>query len=147
MTTTRGGTRLQPDLDPRRRSCWTGTRNRAAGLPAVHFQHYGENSVDYYLALRSGRIELSVGPNPSMAHHAAVSGDSKVVGTVTGGGAVPAEIAATTKQDHGLVEALVRAIGHEIGNGHYGEVLRRWYLADEAVPQSRINPPGLPKTG
>ncbi|WP_246258246.1 ABC transporter substrate-binding protein [Amycolatopsis anabasis] len=119
-------------------------RNKAAGLSPIQFQYY-PNSNDYYLALRSGRIDTYVGPNPGAAYHAAVTGESKVVGTVSGGGDVPAEIAAMTKKGNGLAEALRRALAVVIGNGQYAEVLRRWDLASEAVPESRVNPPGLPR--
>ena len=121
-------------------------KNKAAGLPGAKFQYYGENSADYYLALKSGRIDLYVGPNPSLSYHATVSGDSKVVGTVAGGGEFPAEIAATTKKDNGLVAALAKAIDHEIASGRYRQVLDRWHLGNEALPASEINPPGLPKS-
>ncbi|GAA2797356.1 ABC transporter substrate-binding protein [Saccharopolyspora taberi] len=121
-------------------------RNRAAGLAPVKFQYYGENSADYYLALRSGRIDLYVGPNPTLSYHATVSGESRVVGTVPGGGEFPAQIAATTRKGNGLVTALARAIDHEIAGGRYAEVLGRWNLGNEALPASQINPPGLPKS-
>ncbi|WP_443044478.1 hypothetical protein [Streptomyces sp. DHE17-7] len=55
-------------------------------------------------------------------------------------------IAATTKKDSGLVEPLADALDHIIANGTYAKVLQRWGLSDEAVTDSRINPPGLPRT-
>ncbi len=120
-------------------------QNRAAGLAPVKFQYY-QNPGDYYLALKSGRIDLYVGPNPSVAYHVAVAGESKSVGQINGGGAVTADIAAMTKKGNGLVEPLNEALNSVIKDGRYAQALGRWNLAAEAVPTSRINPPGLPRS-
>lgn len=119
-------------------------RNRAAGLAPVNFQYY-QNAGDYYLALDSGRIDAYFGPNPSLAYHAAVSGTTKIVGSVSGGGDVTADIAAMTRKGNGLVAALDQALDTVIANGRYAEVLDRWNLAGEAVATSEVNPPGLPR--
>jgi polar amino acid transport system substrate-binding protein len=119
-------------------------QNRAAGLPPVNFQYY-ENPGDYYLALDSGRIDVRLGPNPTAAYHVAVSGTTKIVGSISGGGDVPAEIAAMTRKDNGLVTALNEALDTVITNGKYAEVLDRWHLTSEAIEKSEINPPGLPR--
>jgi polar amino acid transport system substrate-binding protein len=119
--------------------------NRAAGLAPVKLQYY-QNSSDYYLALRSGRIDLYVGPNPSLTYHVATANETKIVGTVSGGETVPAQIAAMTKKDNGLVEALNKALNNEIANGQYAQVLGRWHLDNEGLKTSEVNPPGLPKS-
>ncbi|WP_425491564.1 ABC transporter substrate-binding protein [Kineococcus aurantiacus] len=118
---------------------------KAAGEEEATIQYYQQAS-DTYLALKSGRIEANFGPNPTAAYHALVAGDTKIVGTVPGGGTIQADIAATTKKDNGLVQALADALNHLIENGAYAETLERWNLSNEAVPTSQINPPGLPKT-
>ena len=119
-------------------------QNKTAGLAPVKFQYYQATS-DYYLALQSGRIDAYVGPNPTSAYHVAVEGKTKIVGTVSGGGAIPADIAAMTKKDDGLVKALQQALDTVIKNGQYAEVLKRWNLASEALPASEVNPQGLPR--
>ncbi|MEV6872203.1 ABC transporter substrate-binding protein [Amycolatopsis sp. NPDC051128] len=119
-------------------------QNKAAGLAPVKFQYYQVTS-DYYLALQSGRIDAYVGPNPTSAYHVAVEGKTKIVGTVSGGGTIPADIAAMTKKDDGLVKALQQALDTVIKNGQYAEVLNRWNLTSEALPGSEINPRGLPR--
>lgn len=119
-------------------------QNKAAGLAPVKFQYYQATS-DYYLALQSGRIDAYVGPNPTSAYHVAVDGKTKIVGTVSGGGTVPADIAAMTKKDDGLVKALQQALDTVIKNGQYTEVLKRWNLTSEALPASEVNPRGLPR--
>ncbi|GLY37710.1 putative amino acid ABC transporter, substrate-binding protein [Amycolatopsis sp. NBRC 101858] len=119
-------------------------QNKSAGLAPVKFQYYQATS-DYYLALQSGRIDAYVGPNPTSAYHVAVEGKTKIVGTVSGGGTIPADIAAMTKKDDGLVKALQQALDTVIKNGQYAEVLKRWNLASEALPASEVNPQGLPR--
>ncbi|GGL91648.1 putative amino acid ABC transporter, substrate-binding protein [Streptomyces fumigatiscleroticus] len=120
--------------------------NEKAGREPVDIKYYQDES-DTYLALRSGRIDLYLGPNPTAAYHAATTGKTEVVGTCSGAGAtLQGLIAATTKKDSGLVEPLADALDHVIDNGTYAQVLKRWGLSDEAVTESEINPPGLPKT-
>jgi len=120
-------------------------QNKAAGRKPVTIQYY-QSAADYYLALRSGRVAAHFGPHPAAAYHAAVSGDTRIVGTYSGGGAtVPGRIAVMTRKDNGLVKALNQALNAVIANGRYAEVLKRWGLANEAVPESVINPPGLPR--
>jgi polar amino acid transport system substrate-binding protein len=119
-------------------------QNQAEGLKPVDFKYY-QNTSDYYLALRSGRIDLYLGPSPSVSYHVAVAGETKVVGSISGGGEIPAEIAAMTKKDNGLVKALNAALNTVIEGGEYAKVLARWGLASEAIAKSEINPPGLPR--
>ncbi|MFG3043537.1 ABC transporter substrate-binding protein [Streptomyces sp. NPDC048202] len=121
--------------------------NEKAGRKPIRIKYYQDES-DTYLALRSGRIDLYVGPNPTAAYHAATTGETEVVGTYSGAGAtLQGLIAATTKKDSGLAKPLADALNHVIENGTYAKVLKRWGLSDEAVTTSEINPPGLPKAG
>ncbi|GHF27443.1 ABC transporter substrate-binding protein [Streptomyces griseoluteus] len=121
--------------------------NQKAGREPIHIKYYQDES-DTYLALRSGRIDVYVGPNPTAAYHAATTGQTEVVGTYSGAGAtLQGLIAATTKKDSGLAKPLADALNHVIEDGTYAKVLKRWGLSDEAVTKSEINPPGLPKAG
>ncbi|MEU2599558.1 ABC transporter substrate-binding protein [Streptomyces hirsutus] len=120
--------------------------NEKAGREPVDIKYY-QNDSDMHLALRSGRIDLYLGPSPTSAYYAATTGRAEVVGSYSGGGAtLQGLIAATTKKDSGLVDALAGAIDEIIDNGTYAEVLERWGLTDEAVTDSEINPAGLPTT-
>lgn len=119
-------------------------QNKAAGLAAAKIVYY-QRPTEYQLALRSGRIDAYFGPNPSVVYHAAVSGETKVVGVVPGGGEVPAQIAAMTKKDNGFAVALSEALNSVIQSGQYAEVLARWGLSSEAIQKSEVNPPGLPR--
>ncbi|AYF77164.1 ABC transporter substrate-binding protein [Nocardia yunnanensis] len=119
-------------------------QNVAEGLPKLDLAYYQQPS-DYYLALSSGRIDGFVGPNPAAQYHSATTG-AKVLTTWSGAGdALRAEIAAMTRKDNGLIGAVRAAIQYAIDHGSYRKVLDRWGLGGEAVQQSRINPPGLPK--
>jgi polar amino acid transport system substrate-binding protein len=120
-------------------------KNKAAGLPPMKIQYY-QSVGDYYLALQSGRIDLYLGPYPGSAYHVAVKGDTKIVGQISGGGDITADIAAMTKKNNGLVGPLNEALNALIKNGTYAQVLQRWNLSNEAVPTSQVNPPGLPRT-
>ncbi len=121
-------------------------QNVSRGLKPVDVKYF-QNSSDYYLALQSGRIDAYLGPNPTAAYHAKTSGQTEIVGTVSGAGsALQGQIAATTKKGNGLVQALADALNQVIADGSYRTVLDRWGLANEAVPHSEINPPGLPKS-
>ncbi|GAA3503305.1 ABC transporter substrate-binding protein [Streptomyces prasinosporus] len=120
--------------------------NEKAGRKPVDIKYY-QNDSDTYLALQSGRIDLYLGPNPTAAYHAATTGKTEVVGTYSGAGStLQGLIAATTKKDSGLVKPLADALNHVIENGTYAKVLKRWGLSEEAVTESEINPPGLPRT-
>ncbi|MEU2127836.1 ABC transporter substrate-binding protein [Streptomyces sp. NPDC018352] len=121
--------------------------NVRAGREPVDIKYF-QKDTDYYLALQSGRIDAYLGPSPSANYHVASAGQSEIVGTLSGAGdGLQGKIAATTKKGSGLVGAYAAAIDHIVENGSYARVLKRWGLSDEAVTESEINPPGLPKSG
>ncbi|MEV4380834.1 ABC transporter substrate-binding protein [Streptosporangium sp. NPDC049644] len=119
-------------------------QNQKAGLEAARIQYY-QKYGDVLLALKSGRIQAYLGPNPPIAYQVAVGGDSRIVGTLSGGGSVEGLIAVMTLKGNGLVQPINEAINTLIENGRYIEVLKRWGLENEALSRSLINPPGLPR--
>ncbi|MFG6195482.1 ABC transporter substrate-binding protein [Nonomuraea sp. JJY05] len=120
-------------------------QNKAAGLKPVEILYY-EKYSDVLLGLKSGRVQAYFGPNPTIAYNIAISGGSRIVGTFSGAGPdLQGLIAAMTKKDNGLVKPLNEALNTVIENGRYKEVLDRWGLGNEAIPESQINPPGLPR--
>jgi len=120
--------------------------NQAAGLEAATIEYF-ENDGDTILALQSGRIDTSFGPNATAAYKAAVSPEEfKVVGTLNGGWPATAQIAVATLKGNDLAPAVTAALNHAFEDGSYAEVLERWGLQDEAIEKSETNPPGLPKT-
>ncbi|WP_432841849.1 transporter substrate-binding domain-containing protein [Dactylosporangium sp. CA-092794] len=119
-------------------------QNKAAGRKPVNISYF--ESSDYQLALRSGRIDAHFGPNPTVAYHVAVAGETRIAGTYSGGGAsVEGRIAAMTVKGSGLAEPVAAALDAVIKDGKYAEVLKRWGLSNEAIPESKVNPPGLPR--
>ncbi|MFI5820171.1 ABC transporter substrate-binding protein [Streptomyces rishiriensis] len=110
---------------------------------------YFQDSPSTYLALNSGKIDASFGPNPGFAYHnrqvAGTPNATRTAGTYSGAGAsLQGLIAATAKKDSGLAEPLADAINYLIKNGQYAEWLKAYNLSDEAVAKSEVNPPGLP---
>ncbi|MEW2300473.1 ABC transporter substrate-binding protein [Streptomyces sp. NPDC006655] len=110
-----------------------------------HFQ----DSNSTFLALDSGKIDASFGPNPGFAYHnkqtAGKPNATRTVGTFSGAGAsLQGLIAATAKKDSGLAKPLADAINYLIKNGQYAQWLKAYNLSNEAVAKSEVNPPGLP---
>jgi polar amino acid transport system substrate-binding protein len=110
---------------------------------------YFPDTSSTYLALNSGQIDASFGPNPSIAYHVSQNATSanatRSAGTYSGAGeTLQGLIAATTKKDNGLVKPLAAAINYLLKNGQYAQWLKAYNLSNEAVETSEINPAGLP---
>ena len=104
---------------------------------------YTKDDAAQTLAIQSGRADAFFGPNVIGAWKAALTGKTKLVGSVDGGWPKAAHIAVTLKKGSGLVEAVQTALNGTIQNGDYGKVLTRWGESVESIPQSEINPAGL----
>ena len=117
----------------------------AAGKTPADLQYYDDNAAAT-LALLSGRVDATFGPNATAAWAARDTGETKVVGVVPGGYPLQADIAAGTKKGNGLVEPVQIVLNDLIANGKYAEVLKAWNLDSEGISTSQINPPGLPKS-
>ena len=118
--------------------------NKARGLPPTEVLYFDDEAVED-LALQSGRIDAYLGPNATSAFKAAREGQRRNVGTLSGGWPETAEIAVAVKKGSDLAPAIAAAINAQIANGNYAKALERWNLSAEAIPESRVNPPGLPK--
>ncbi len=103
----------------------------------------GKYDAAQTLALQTGRADAFFGPNVIGAWKAALTGKTKLVGSVDGGWPKAAHIAVTLKKDSGLVNAVQAALNGAIASGDYAKVLNRWGEGVESIPQSEINPPGL----
>lgn len=120
-------------------------RNVAAGLKPVEVQYYDDAAASQ-LAVQSGRADAEFNPNATLSYASVVSGKTKLVGIVSGGWPLTADIAVATRKDSGLADAVTLAINKLIENGKYGAVLSKWHLNAEAIEKSATNPQGLPKT-
>lgn len=118
--------------------------NQEAGLAPVEIQYYDDDAASD-LAIASGRADVELNPNGPLAYKAALTGNTKLVGTISSGWPNPAEVGITTRKDSGLAEPFTAAINHLIDTGVYAELLAQWNLTPEGVERSYTNPPGLPK--
>ncbi|MGW3666670.1 ABC transporter substrate-binding protein [Streptomyces sp. NPDC005141] len=114
----------------------------------LNLKYYQDNNATA-LALSSGKIDVSFGPNPGIAYHitqtAKTPNPTRNAGKFSGAGAtLQGLIAATSKKDSGLAKPVADAINYLIKNGQYGKWLDAWNLSNEAVDTSQVNPPGLP---
>lgn len=117
--------------------------NQENGLEAADIQVY--SGAEYVLALESGQLDLYFGPAPSAGYRQATRGTTHIVGTVPGGGEIDAQIAAMTARGSGWAEPIAAALNHVIESGEYAQVLDKWGVSVEAVAESLVNPPGLPR--
>jgi polar amino acid transport system substrate-binding protein len=110
---------------------------------------YFPDQASTYLALASHKIDAIFTANTMVQYHIAQDASSptptRTAGTLSGSGTSLQSVnAATTKKGNGLVKPLADAINYLIKNGQYAKWLAAYNLSNEAVPASRINPPGLP---
>lgn len=118
--------------------------NRDAGLAPSELQYFDDEATRL-IALRSDRADVIVQPNAQLVYIAARDGDIRRVGTLSAGWPERSDVAVTTRKGSGLAEAVTEALNGLIADGSYRKVLERWQLTEEALPESRTNPPGLPK--
>ncbi|MBP2167581.1 polar amino acid transport system substrate-binding protein [Erwinia toletana] len=116
--------------------------NQAKGLKAFT-PVYSKDDAAQTLALQSGRADAYFGPNVIGAWKAALTGQTRRVGSVDGGWPKAAHIAVTLKKGNGLVDPVNIALNGVIKNGSYDKVLNRWGEGIERLDHSEINPPGL----
>lgn len=115
------------------------------GLKPIEVQYYDDEAVKY-LAIESGRADAVFSVNATQAYKAKVNGKTKLVGTVSGGWPITAEVAVTTRKGSGAAEGITQALNDLIANGKYKQVLDRWNLGSEAIDKAATNPPGLPNS-
>lgn len=119
-------------------------QNAAAGLKPATIQYY-DDDVTRTLAVVTKRVDANFNPNAPQAYEAAKNGQIRLVGTVNAGWPLKSDVAVATRKGSGLAVALTTAANSLIRNGTYAKALARWSLAEEALPRSETNPPGLPK--
>ncbi|MCH6205626.1 ABC transporter substrate-binding protein [Brucella ciceri] len=121
-------------------------QNVAAGLKPIEVQYYDDDAVKD-LAVQSGRADAVFSVNATQAYSAGINGKTKLVGTVSGGWPITAEIAVTTRKGSGLAQPLTGVLNDLIASGAYQKVLETWNLGPEAITEAKTNPQGLPKSG
>ncbi|NLR97892.1 ABC transporter substrate-binding protein [Rhizobium sp. P38BS-XIX] len=115
-----------------------------AGLKPIELQYYDDDAASL-LALQSARADVIVQPHAQLVYIAARDKNIKRVGTLSAGWPDRSDVAITTRKGSGLADALTAATNGLIKDGTYAKILDHWHLAEEALPASETNPPGLPK--
>jgi polar amino acid transport system substrate-binding protein len=106
------------------------------GKAPATLQYYSSDA-DTILALSSGRTDLNIAPYPSTVYRENTRDDLKVVGKVNAGWPSETLVAATTLRGNGLAPVITEALNAAIEDGSYAEVLERWGLSEEALPESK----------
>lgn len=119
-------------------------QNEAAGIAPGEPVYY-EDSAAGSLALASGRADVSIDPHALAKFRETTLGETRVVGSFNSAYPVNGQVGAVTAKGNGLIEAVGLVIQSLIDSGTYDEVLDRWGQDEEAITESLINPPGLPK--
>lgn len=114
---------------------WNKELEGKGKTPAV-LQYYSSDA-DTILALSSGRTDLNIAPYPSTVYRENTRDDLKIVGKVNAGWPSETLVAATTLKGNGLAPVLTDALNSAIKDGSYAEVLERWGLSEEALPESK----------
>ena len=113
-------------------------------MKPIELQYYDDQAANI-LALLAGRADAIFNPNGPLAYEAARNGKIRSVGRVNAGWPLKSDVGVTTRKGSGLAEAITIALNDLISKGQYAAALARWSLAEEALPKSETNPPGLPK--
>lgn len=116
--------------------------NQAKGLKAFT-PVYAKDDAAQTLALQAGRADAYFGPNVIGAWKAALTGKTRLAGSVDGGWPRAAHIGVTVRKGSGLAEPISTALNGVISNGDYQKVLNRWGEGIERIERSEINPAGL----
>ena len=106
------------------------------GKAPATLQYYSSDA-DTILALSSGRTDLNIAPYPSTVYRENTRDDLKVVGKVNAGWPSETLVAATTLRGNGLAPVISEALNSAIKDGSYADVLERWGLSEEALPESK----------
>lgn len=118
--------------------------NGEAGLKPVEVIYFDDTAASS-LAIRSGRADTIFSMNSVQSYQAALTGETRSVGTVNAGWPLTTDVGVVTRKGSGLAEVITAALNGAIKDGSYRAALARWKLADEAIYSSRTNPPGLEK--
>lgn len=118
--------------------------NVAAGLAPATLVYYDDDATKL-LALRAKRADVIVQPHAQLVYIALRDGDFRKVGTLSAGWPERSDVAVTTRKDAGIAAPITIALNALIKDGIYKRTLDRWHIGDEALEESRVNPPGLPK--
>lgn len=109
-----------------------------AGRAPAELKNYS-TEADTLLALGSGRVDGYLAPFPTQSFTASRRDDMEVQGRINAGWPDQTLVAATLPAGTGLAEPYAAALNAVMADGTYAQVLERWQLSDEALPESRVH--------
>ncbi|MEJ6543879.1 transporter substrate-binding domain-containing protein [Brachybacterium paraconglomeratum] len=116
---------------------WNAELEEAGRAPA-ELKNYS-TEADTLLALGSGRVDGYLAPFPTQSFTASRRDDMEVQGRIDAGWPDQTLVAATLPAGTGLAEPYAAALNAVMADGTYAQVLERWQLSDEALPESRVH--------
>lgn len=105
--------------------------------PAEIYYYVNEN--DMLMALLADRIDAIVGPNAVAMFRAANRDDIEIAGQISAGWPDETLVSSTMQRGTGLAPVVTAAYNELMAEGTYLEVLERWGLEDEALPESKTH--------
>lgn len=120
-------------------------KNIDNGLKPVDIQYYDDKAMQTF-AIESKRADAIFSVNALQSYISKTTGKTKLVGTISGGWPLTADIAVAMPKDSDLTVPMAAIINNLINTGIYTKIIDRWNLNEESIDRSVINPPGLPKT-
>lgn len=105
--------------------------------PAEIYYYVNEN--DMLMALLADRIDVIVGPNATAMFRTANRGDIEIAGQISAGWPDETLVSSTMQRGTGLAPVVTAAYNELMAEGTYLEVLERWGLEDEALPESKTH--------
>ncbi|RII43067.1 ABC transporter substrate-binding protein [Galactobacter valiniphilus] len=118
--------------------------NEKAGLAPAELVYYDDQSAAL-LALKSGRVDASFGPNPTSVYQAQVDPELRTVGRVNAGWPDNSDVGVVTAKGNGLVQPVATVLEAARTSGKLTAALTRWQLQGEQVEKTEVNPKGLPR--
>ncbi|MDN6329040.1 MAG: ABC transporter substrate-binding protein [Brachybacterium sp.] len=112
------------------------TELEAAGKEPATLKNYSTNA-DTLLALGSGRVDGYLSPYASLSFIAARRDDFELQGRINAGWPDETLVAGTFDRGSGLAEPYAAALDAVMADGTYDQVLERWQITEESLPDSR----------
>lgn len=119
-------------------------KNEAAGLKPAELVYYDDAAASL-LALRAGRVDAALGPNPTQLYQVKVSPGLRTAGEINAGWPDNSDVGIVTGKGNGLVKPLSQALGAAQKSGDLTKALKRWGMEGEEVEKVQVNPKGLPR--
>ncbi|MBP1327055.1 polar amino acid transport system substrate-binding protein [Leucobacter exalbidus] len=119
-------------------------QNEAAGIAPGEAVYYDDQAAGL-MAITSGRADASILPYSLAAFQAETLGETRIVGKFNSAYPIDGQVGIATAKGNGLAEPVSIVLNSIIASGEYAEVLDRWGQGEEAIGESLVNPPGLPR--